>query len=127
MHVDQPPGDGQAKAGTAIAPGRPTVTLVKFIKNLVQSFGGNTDTGILDQDFDAAVPQALADVTSSGVLVGTAHVAWIVALLGIAWFAPNAMRIMARARFPFSSSWPTRTVSACISLSPCVYSTARAT
>jgi D-alanyl-lipoteichoic acid acyltransferase DltB (MBOAT superfamily) len=46
--------------------------------------------------FDSAVPRALADVTTTGVLVGTAHVAWIAALLAVAWFAPNSMRIMAR-------------------------------
>lgn len=46
--------------------------------------------------FDQGVPQGLASATSGGVLVGTTQVLWVAALLAVAWFAPNAMCIMAR-------------------------------
>jgi len=44
---------------------------------------------------DNAVPRVLAEATTGGVLVGTAQIAWIAALLAIAWFAPNSIGIMA--------------------------------
>lgn len=46
---------------------------------------------------DAGVPTGLGKGGSGGVLVSRAQVAWISALLAVAWFAPNTRQIMARA------------------------------
>ncbi|MCC6532907.1 MAG: MBOAT family protein [Burkholderiales bacterium] len=44
---------------------------------------------------DASMPRGLAEGRGAGVLISQAQLAWIGALLSVAWFAPNTRQIMA--------------------------------